>query len=214
MATKNKKTFHSLFSPKIGRLTNRSVIYKYDKVDSTSLEARRYGKYVDNPLENIVNNGIVFLGFEQTSGMGQFERRWESKPGGLYYTLLIHYPDIKPENVKERVFGVGNLVSELLSKLTGLPIVPRHPNDLYIQRKKVGGILLEILPPDEKALFSIGIGINFNQETFESQDVINATSIFQQLGKKLKMRPFVEQLTQQLVNAVQTNTWNSSPPAT
>ena len=60
----------------------------------------------------------------------------------------------------------------------------KKPNDIYINNKKLAGILIETKYLENKLLYVIiGIGININQKKFPKEIKTTATSIFLETGK-------------------------------
>lgn len=98
---------------------------------------------------------------EQTAGKGQWGRQWVSSRGGLYLSLLLtpHWAIEQPSHLTiSSVFGV----TEILASYQ-IPIEIKWLNDLFLQRKKLGGILTEtrVKNRDLKAVV-IGIGVNWS----------------------------------------------------
>lgn len=98
----------------------------------------------------------------QTAGKGQWGRQWVSPVGGLYLSLLLT-TETKLEEQQyltiSSVFGV----SELLACYQ-IPIAIKWLNDLYLNRKKLGGFLLETRGHKETSIVVIGVGINWNNQ--------------------------------------------------
>jgi BirA family biotin operon repressor/biotin-[acetyl-CoA-carboxylase] ligase len=108
----------------------------------------------------------------QTNGRGQHECQWHSEPSknALFSTLM--FPKIHPS----QQFYISKVVS--LSIIDYLKTqIPDHknlsikwPNDIYYKDKKLAGILIENSIMGEEILYSvIGIGLNLNQQHFDSQ---------------------------------------------
>jgi len=96
----------------------------------------------------------------QTAGKGQWGRQWVSPVGGLYLSLLLT-TEMALEQQQyltiSSVFGI----SELLACYQ-LPIAIKWLNDLYLNRKKLGGLLLETRWQQQSSAVVIGVGINWN----------------------------------------------------
>lgn len=95
------------------------------------------------------------LSATQFSGRGQFGRTWKSPPGNVYGTVRIPrlgpaWSDLQPLLLAETVRG-------LLENL-GLPAAIKWPNDLIVDGKKVGGILLET----RSDIVMAGLGLNLS----------------------------------------------------
>jgi len=103
-------------------------------------------------------NAVLVLAKSQTRGRGKGGRRWESPPGGLWFSLGL------------RESG-GDL--SLVPILTGVAVAEglrnmafdarvKWPNDVLIDNKKVAGILVEPTVRGDCREVVIGVGVNVN----------------------------------------------------
>src|SRR5690606_18341153 len=114
---------------------------------------------------------------QQHSGKGQRGRHWQDEAGASLLMSLIIAPQ-KPVN-QQFIFSaavaiaVAQVVSELLPNQQ---IAIKWPNDLIINDKKAGGILIEnILRGSTWSYAVAGIGLNVNQTLLPQ--LPNATSL-------------------------------------
>jgi BirA family transcriptional regulator, biotin operon repressor / biotin---[acetyl-CoA-carboxylase] ligase len=108
--------------------------------------------------------GLVVFAEHQTVGRGQRGNVWESAAGkGLLFSILLR-PKVAVQDsarlVNWTVKGVAwSIESMCLRKATIKP-----PNDIYIDGRKVAGVLVEMrAQPSAPHLAIVGIGINVNQ---------------------------------------------------
>ncbi|XPV77850.1 MAG: biotin--[acetyl-CoA-carboxylase] ligase [Desulfovibrio sp.] len=161
--------------------------FVYPRVDSTMDTART----LDESLEyGPLNDWETIFAESQTSGRGQLRREWHSPKGNIYATLMLptifsyaandkdqrNYTDLLP-------LIAGYLLCSALEK-HGFDILVKWPNDILLQGRKVGGILVEQrgdktycgiglnlchAPSDEQmradAAMPAGTMINFNQKS-------------------------------------------------
>lgn len=117
-----------------------------DKVDSTQ-----------NYAKGLIINGkdnFVVLARVQENGRGRRERHWFSKEGGLWFSF-----DVEFNNASDLfTMAIGVAVREACFRQYGYDIKLKWPNDIFIDGKKVGGILCERI--GNKII--VGIGINTN----------------------------------------------------
>lgn len=121
-------------------------------------------------------NGVVVVTDHQTAGRGQRGNTWESEAGlNLTFSVLL----------KPTFLGVQNqFLLNVISSLALIDFLKDHqvmdvkikwPNDIYVQSKKISGILIENQINGNKLKTAVvGIGLNVNQEFFDN---INATSL-------------------------------------
>lgn len=105
-------------------------------------------------------SGTLVLADEQTAGRGRHGRRWSSAPGaGIWLTLLERPTDARALDVLS--LRCGLFAAEALDGMTDSPIGVKWPNDLYVDGRKLAGILIETrwrgTAPDWVA---IGFGLN------------------------------------------------------
>ena len=128
------------------------MLYQFDRVTSTNTIAW-------DLIDRGFGDGTIVTARTQTAGRGQWGRTWESERGGLYLSL-IYIPIVKLTDPKLITMGTVLGISQVLGKfIPELRI--KAPNDLMIDRYKLGGILTETRWLDEKiSHVVIGVGIN------------------------------------------------------
>jgi len=124
-----------------------------------------------------LNEGYVIRTDYQTSGRGQIGNTWESKSGK---NLLA-----------EDQFLVSKIIClslvELLNEYDLEKVRIKWPNDIYVGDKKIAGILIQNMLQGKQIKASIiGIGLNVNQEFFESE-APNPTSLKLRIGIMKKL---------------------------
>jgi len=126
--------------------------FKFKKVKSTNSTALRIIKETNYTL------GMVVAEI-QTEGRGQYGRKWISLKGNLFVSF---FNELKKTNLSINLITKGNclLVKNLLSKFTNKRITIKKPNDLLIDKKKISGILQEVILIKGKKFLITGIGIN------------------------------------------------------
>ncbi|OYT73003.1 MAG: biotin--[acetyl-CoA-carboxylase] ligase [Chloracidobacterium sp. CP2_5A] len=133
---------------------------------------------------------------EQTAGRGQYGRAWHSPPGvGLYCSLLLR-PALTPDELHHVTTFAGLIVCRALAELVGdaarLSVKP--PNDVFLDGRKVAGILVEADWRQGKLAFLIvGIGVNIGQTSFPDGLRHPATSLRLALGDAAPTRDIVLQ---------------------
>lgn len=105
--------------------------------------------------------GLVVIAEEQTAGRGRRGREWRSLPGQSVTMSVLLRPSI-PSELSQHLSLLSSLACcRAMEGLTGLEARPKWPNDLIVNQRKVGGVLLEVLAEAERMEAAIiGIGIN------------------------------------------------------
>jgi BirA family biotin operon repressor/biotin-[acetyl-CoA-carboxylase] ligase len=163
----------------VGECRIGSKIILVNEVDSTNELAKSY-------VENDPPEGIVFLAESQTKGKGRSGRSWHSPPGaGIYLSVLLK-PDIEVIQLSPLTLMTGVSVAKAVNLFQPFSVDLKWPNDILLNGKKVGGILCELVPFNEKFWVVLGIGVNVNHvvDQFPSDISEIATSLCIQNEKK------------------------------
>lgn len=145
----------------------------YDSIDSTNTEARRLISAIspgEGPHGGSSPLPITLLAARaQTAGRGRLGRSFYSPPdSGLYMTLL--YPLTQPLSQAVAVTaGAAVATLQAIRAVTGLVPGIKWVNDLYMDGKKICGILTEAVTPagsEQSAYMLVGIGINLTTAAF------------------------------------------------
>lgn len=119
----------------------------------------------------------------QSGGKGRNGRTFSSPAGGLYFSLVMDVGDSEGASPLKYVIVAGVSTCLALEKLGFSPKL-KWPNDVYIDGKKLVGILCETVTTDSGKKLIIGIGINVNTECFDPELADTATSLYLESGKR------------------------------
>lgn len=136
-------------------------------------------------------DGTVIMACYQNCGKGAGDNKWESEVGKNLTISIVLYPIFLP---LERQFMLNKMVSlgvyDMICKLVNNPLKVKikWPNDIYVENKKISGILIENAIIGNTFQHSIfGIGININQEVFYS-NAANPVSLKNITGKEFDLK--------------------------
>jgi len=136
------------------KATKHLQIHYFESIDSTNLWLLNNGKC-----------GDVCIAEKQTQGYGRRGRRWHSPAvGNLYFSLKVCFDEL-PKHYSLLSLQVAICLAETLEQLGAVGHRLKWPNDLYIDGKKLGGILLQSNKQKEVV---IGIGLNINMPISEN----------------------------------------------
>ena len=167
---------------------NYHVIH-FDEIDSTN-------NYLKNSYK-LLNDFTFVTADYQSKGKGRNDRVWSSNKGeNLMFSFLIKNP------VLLRKYGALSLitaieVAKLLEAYNFKEVKIKWPNDVFINDKKVCGILLEgqILE-----YLVIGVGLNVNQKIFPDGLRRPATSLSLEMNKSFDIKEIEKELFSNIVN--------------
>lgn len=165
--------------------------FHYEKLDSTStfLKCRRFS------LRN-----FTFVSCDyQTDGHGRLGRTWHSNPKeNLLFSLLIKDEKLIKNFSSLSICSAVSILKVLKNyNIDNLSF--KWPNDVYVDGKKVCGILLESVSDNGKlSNLIIGIGINVNSKQFNGEYIVPPTSMCLQLSKDISIDKLKKQVYRQL----------------
>ena len=129
----------------------------YGETDSTSSEARRYALSGGS-------SPALFIADTQSGGRGRMGRSFYSPSGaGIYMSLLLPAAET-PADVILMTSAAAVAVRRAILRVTGVETGIKWVNDLYLDGRKVCGILCELLT--EKNMMIVGVGINLYPSSF------------------------------------------------
>lgn len=129
--------------------------------------------------------GLVHVARRQTAGRGRAGRSWWSPEGaGLWMTLLLR-PHLPAHAAPGLSLVAGRAVKDALETVASAPIELEWPNDLYVQKRKLGGILGELRCRGENYWIALGVGINIDLTSVDHPASLKASTIsLVELGSK------------------------------
>src|SRR6056297_93997 len=148
--------------------------------------------------EGKADHGTVVLAHFQKAGKGHAENHWESEQGKNMLASFILFPKFL---MADKQFCLSKIISLALVDLLKDEKVTasiKWPNDVYIENKKLAGILIENSVSGSYIHSSvIGVGLNLNQEKFSGR-LPNAVSLKQITQKEFSPETVVQQLKDKL----------------
>src|SRR5690348_7786351 len=117
--------------------TQKKIHYiHFDTIDSTNTWAKQHASSLDPEVLTCITTQA------QTAGRGRFSRKWISPKGKnicatLYFTVPQDYPHVA--NLAQLL----SLSCVQVLKSRGFDPQIKWPNDILLEKKKVGGVLCE-----------------------------------------------------------------------
>jgi BirA family transcriptional regulator, biotin operon repressor / biotin---[acetyl-CoA-carboxylase] ligase len=137
-------------------------------------------------------SGTIVTADAQRSGRGRSGRSWEAKAGkAVLYSALLR--PLAP-NHRLLPLAVPIAVAEAAEAVAKVKCEVKWPNDVWIDGRKVAGVLIEARPEDGWAV--IGVGINVATEPSEFPSALQATAT--SLGSDVTVAETIEALNERL----------------
>ena len=161
---------------------------KFDEIPSTN----DYVKSIRDGGED-----VIVTAKRQTGGRGTKGRSFTSEDGGVYLSTLRFYKDFLAKDAFKIMSGAAVAVCETL-RFFGLTPVIKWSNDIYVNGKKICGILIENTLSGKNISSSIvGVGLNVNTLFCgELSDI--ATSMLLESGKSFSVEEVTKKLIEEL----------------
>ncbi|MFQ5904417.1 MAG: biotin--[acetyl-CoA-carboxylase] ligase, partial [Candidatus Binatia bacterium] len=157
----------------------REIVY-LPVIDSTNLLAKKLA--AEGRPE-----GTLVLAEDQTQGRGRMGRSWVSPAGENLLFSLILRPALQPVEVFRLTILSSWATAKAIASL--LPLTPqiKWPNDILINDRKAGGILIEFAAEQDRVAFVVvGIGLNVNFDPCTHPELAEiATSLAKEEGRKV-----------------------------
>lgn len=145
-----------------------------ESTDSTNEEAKRLARAG-------AEDGTLVWAKAQTKGRGRGARTWDSPPGNLYVSLVLR-PDCAPATAVQLSFvaalGAGGGLAEVMPPMIDLRY--KWPNDILLNRRKAGGILLETESVARDRLDWLVLGLGLNVAYRPPETAFPATSLHEE----------------------------------
>lgn len=160
-------------------------------IDSTNSELMR--RIQVNPA---LESGSVVVAEMQEAGRGRRGRVWQSPFGtNLYYSYFWCLDDGLQAAMGVSI-AVGLAVYDALKTLYQLDVELKWPNDIYLNKEKLAGVLVELDgQPQGPCQLVIGIGINLQMPESASQQIDQAWTDLSQHCQTIDKNDLVAQLT-------------------
>ncbi|GGD02558.1 biotin--[acetyl-CoA-carboxylase] ligase [Enterococcus wangshanyuanii] len=183
--------------------SSRNKGYSYDTTDILSAEGIKLALSPTTPTLSITildssestmkdaklaaingepNNTLIVADIQEAP-KGRFGRPFFSKAGsGIYMSMLLR-PNQRFEEMAQYTVIMAVAAARAMDELANVTTEIKWVNDIYLNGKKIGGILSEAMSDVESGQISnviIGMGINFSlkQEEFPEELQEKATSLF------------------------------------
>ena len=162
-------------------------IFKFENVTSTN------DKAMDLIKEKRKKIGCIYA-TTQTKGRGTHGKRWVSDKGNffgsIFFPLKNNYPPFNEFSIINSV-----IISDIIKNICkNKKISIKWPNDVFVNERKICGILQELITLNDKKFLIVGIGINIVSNP-EIETKYKATNILLETKKK----PTIEEIIKLII---------------
>lgn len=170
----------------------------YDTVESTN----NITKELDS---NSAPNGTTTVANHQTAGRGRRGRTFVSPKGsGLYMSTIVR-PKFSIEYAPMITAAAACAVAEAIEHFCGSQVMIKWVNDLYMNNKKICGILTEAsfgleMRTLDCAVIGIGINVLSVNDSFDAELLKIASSVEDETGKVINRNKLCAEVLNRLEN--------------
>jgi len=168
-------------------------IKKYQSASST----QELAKKEKNPKP-----WTIFWAKEQKVGYGRKKTAWFSPKGGLYFSIIL--PKSNIEDLQTLTVLAAFVTAKIIKEDFKLEPFIKLPNDVWVNGKKIAGILTENVIGKEIKLSVMGIGLNTNVEKFSKELKETATSLKIELKKTVDDEKILKKIVNGLKEQLKT----------
>jgi BirA family biotin operon repressor/biotin-[acetyl-CoA-carboxylase] ligase len=173
----------------------------FEKVDSSNDLAREIIEVYFNEDQNLPPS---VLAAESQPGARGRTGRWHAPPGrGLYFTFIMPAQGVPLSVVP---IAVAHWIREGLTEAAGIMPVLKWPNDLYVDRRKLAGILPEARTQGDRTLVAVGVGLNVAGSA-ASLGLPHATTLEEELGHAVARAPLLQALLDRIDRELVSPDW-------
>ncbi len=146
----------------------------------------------------------VILAREQPGARGR-KGRWIAPAGrGLYFTFVR--PAAPGEPLSVLPIAVARWLRDVLESETGIPVRLKWPNDLYVGRRKLAGILTESCTQGKQTYVAVGIGLNVLGAAADL-GLPDATTVEEEVRRPVALAPLAQAILDRLDRELQRPRW-------
>jgi BirA family biotin operon repressor/biotin-[acetyl-CoA-carboxylase] ligase len=137
---------------------------------------------------NETREGLVVFAEHQSAGRGQHGKRWESAPGkGLWFSVLLR-PKIDIDKSARLTTWAAETIATTIEQELSLRATIKSPNDVYVDGRKVAGVLMEMRAQKNAphvGILGIGVNVNHTAQNFPAELRATAGSLALAAGRPL-----------------------------
>lgn len=171
-------------------LKNKMDIVILDEVDSTNT-------YLKELAKNSTIDRMAVIADKQTGGRGRLGRSFVSNRGsGIYMSILLR-PEISIHDAKKITCMASVATTRAIDKFTHAKTSIKWVNDIYLNQKKICGILTEgatSLEQNNMEYVIIGIGVDCYHQTFDEELSKRVTTIEDELGITISRNALISEI--------------------
>lgn len=152
---------------------------------------------------NELHSGDACVAEYQQAGRGRRGRKWISPFGSNLYISMYWRLDQGPAAAIGLSLVIGIVMAEVLRDLGADQVRVKWPNDLYLQDRKLAGILVELTgKTGDAAQIVVGAGVNLMMRKAQAEDISQSWINLQEAGVRIDRNMLAIRLVTELRTAL------------
>lgn len=152
---------------------------------------------------NELHSGDACVAEYQQAGRGRRGRKWISPFGSNLYISMYWRLDQGPAAAIGLSLVIGIVMAEVLRDLGADQVRVKWPNDLYLQDRKLAGILVELTgKTGDAAQIVVGAGVNLMMRKAQAEDISQSWINLQEAGVRIDRNMLAIRLVTELHTAL------------
>jgi len=152
---------------------------------------------------NELHSGDACVAEYQQAGRGRRGRKWISPFGSNLYISMYWRLDQGPAAAIGLSLVIGIVMAEVLRDLGAAEVRVKWPNDLYLQDRKLAGILVELTgKTGDAAQIVVGAGVNLMMRKAQAEDISQSWINLQEAGVRIDRNMLAIRLVTELRTAL------------
>ena len=142
----------------------------------------------------------------QPGAKGRGGKAWKAAAGrGLYLTIVRPAAEGEPLSVVP--IAMARWLRDAVEGATRVKAGLKWPNDLYVGRRKLAGVLSEARTQGDDTYVAVGIGLNV-LDTAASVGVAGATTLEEEAGRPFDLAPLLQGVLDRIDQELASPDWN------
>lgn len=169
-------------------------VIHYKEIDSTNNEAKKL-------INNQKDLPYWIIADKQTSGRGRKDRFWDSPIGnfmGTYVLSIKGEKRILPQLSFVSALAIHSTITEFRHEDSS-EVMLKWPNDIIINNKKCGGILIENIFSKNNLFHTIAIGIGVNLKSSPLHSTFPSGNILQEFNTNIERDEFLNSINKNIL---------------
>lgn len=109
------------------------------------------------------DEGVVLVAEYQSAGRGRLDRTWTAPPrSGLFFSVLLRPTDVPVARWGWLPLLAGVAAAEAVTRVSGVDVRLKWPNDLMVGERKLAGILAE--QAGDAVVLGIGLNVSLRED--------------------------------------------------